>query len=290
MITDILLLLEGAYAENTLQAYASDMRVFAGFTGSLAPPLPASSELIADYIAALAEQRKSFATIKRRIASLSAMHRFAGFEDPTKAIVVKLALRRAGRQLGSAQRQVEPINRPLLDCMLATCKDDILGMRDKVLLLLAYETARRRSELVSFLVEDLISEGGELTGIWLRKSKTDPFGTGKRLPLSRATADAITAWLDLADIDSGPLLRAVKGHRIDASLSAGQIARVFKSRAFKARANHRLVKGISGHSLRVGKAQDMLMSGASLPQIMIAGGWNKSATAIRYCEKACPQK
>ena len=290
MITDILSLLEGAYAENTLQAYASNMRAFAGFTGSLAPPLPASSELISDYIAALAEERKSFATIKRHIASLSAMHRFGGFEDPTKAIVVKLARRRAGRQLGSAQRQVEPINRPLLDRMLATCKDDILGMRDKVLLLLAYETARRRSELVSFLVEDLISEGGKITGILLRKSKTDPFGTGKRLPLSKAPADAITAWLILAEIDSGPLLRAVKGHRIDASLSAGQIARIFKSRALKAGADHRLVKGISGHSLRVGKAQDMLMSGASLPQIMTAGGWNKFATAIRYCEKACPRK
>ena len=290
MITDILSMLEGAYAENTLQAYASDMRVFAGFIGALAPPLPASSELIADYIAALTEQRKSFATIKRHIASLSAMHRFGGFEDPTKAIVVKLALRRAGRQLGSAQRQVEPINKPLLYRMLATCKDDVLGMRDKVLLLLAYETARRRSELVSFLVEDIISEGAEVTGIWLRKSKTDPVGTGKRLPLSRATTDAITAWLDLADIDRGPLLRAVKGHRINTSLSAGQIARIFKRRAVKAGADQRLVKGISGHSLRVGKAQDMLVSGASLPQIMIAGGWNKSATAIRYCEKACPQK
>jgi site-specific recombinase XerD len=104
MIADILSLLEGAYAENTLEAYASDMRVFAGFTGSLAQPLPASPELVADYIAALAEQRKSFATIKRHTASLSAMHRFGGFEEPTKAIVVKPALRRAGRQLGSAQR------------------------------------------------------------------------------------------------------------------------------------------------------------------------------------------
>jgi site-specific recombinase XerD len=179
VIDNILNMLEGAYAENTLQAYASDMRVFAGFLGSKVPPLPASPEVIADYIAALAEQRKSFATIKRHIASLSAMHRFGGFEDPTKAMGVKLALRRAGRQLGSAQRQVEPINKPLLDRMLATCKDDILGMRDKVILLLAYETARRRSELTSFLIEDLISEGDKITGIILRKSKTDPLGTGK---------------------------------------------------------------------------------------------------------------
>ena len=119
MVDDILSMLEGAYAENTLRAYASDLRVFAAFVAPRETLLPASPELIADYIAALAEQRKSFATIKRHVATLSAMHRFGGFEDPAKAIVVKLALRKAGRQLGSAQRQVAPINRPLLDRMLA---------------------------------------------------------------------------------------------------------------------------------------------------------------------------
>jgi len=117
MIDQILKMLEGAYAENTLRAYASDMRVFAAFVAPRGLSLPVSSELVSDYIAALAEQRKSFATIKRHVATLSAMHRFGGHEDPTKAIAVKLALRRAGRQLGSAQRQVAPINQPLLDRM-----------------------------------------------------------------------------------------------------------------------------------------------------------------------------
>ena len=284
MIDDILNMLEGAYAENTLRAYASDLRVFAAFIAPRKPLLPLSSELIADYIAALAEQRKSFATIKRHVATLSAMHRFGGFEDPTKAIVVKLALRRAGRQLGSAQRQVAPINRPLLDRMLATCENNLIGARDKVLLLLAYETARRRLELVAFSVEDLIEEEGRITGIWLRKSKTDQFGTGKRLALSETAAQAVEAWVRLANLESGPLLRAIKGNKIEDSLSAGQVARIFKTRAKKAGEGRERADRISGHSLRVGKAQDMLTSGASLPQIMLSGGWSKPATAIRYCE------
>jgi len=71
MIANILSMLEGAYAENTLRAYASDMRVFADFIAPKETLLPASPELIAHYIAALAEQRKSFATIKRHVATLS---------------------------------------------------------------------------------------------------------------------------------------------------------------------------------------------------------------------------
>jgi len=213
------------------------------------------------------------------------MHRFGCFEDPTKAIVVKLALRRAGRQLGSAQRQVAPINRPLLDRMLATCEGSLIGARDRALLLLAYETARRRSELVGFSLEDLIIDEGRITGIWLRKSKTDQLGTGKRLVLSETAAQAIEAWVRLAKLGSGTLLRAIKGVRVNASLSAGQVARIFKSRATRAGVDDLAKESISGHSLRVGKAQDMLTSGASLPQIMLSGGWSKPATAIRYCEK-----
>ena len=92
-------------------------------------PLPANTELIADHIAALAIA-VSFATINQQVASLNAMHRFRGLSTPAKAIVVKLALLRAGRPLGSAQRQVTPINQRLLKQMLATCEDGLIGARD----------------------------------------------------------------------------------------------------------------------------------------------------------------
>ena len=288
MIDQILKMLEGAYAENTLRAYASDLRAFESFIAPGETLLPASPELIANYIAALAEQRKSFATVKRHVATLSAMHRFGGFEDPTKAIAVKLALRRAGSQLGSAQRQVAPINRPLLDRMLATCEDSLIGARDRALLLLAYETARRRSELVAFMVEDITKDEGRITGIWLRRSKTDQFGTGKKLPLSEKAGTAIEEWRARARIENGTLLKAINGDRVNALLSAGQVARIFKSRAVKTGISSETMRRISGHSLRVGKAQDMLKSGASLPQIIISGGWTKPATAIRYCENTQP--
>jgi hypothetical protein len=38
------------------------------------------------------------------------------------------------------------------------------------------------------------------------------------------------------------------------------------------------------HSLRVGAAQDLLKNGATLPQIMVKGGWVKVDTVMRYVE------
>jgi hypothetical protein len=37
--------------------------------------------------------------------------------------------------------------------------------------------------------------------------------------------------------------------------------------------------------MRVGGAQDLLRLGASLPQIMVKGGWAKTDTAMRYVER-----
>ena len=213
------------------------------------------------------------------------MHRFGDFDDPTKAIVVTLALRRAGRQLGSAQRQVAPINRPMLDRMLSTCEDSLIGARDRALLLLAYETARRRSELVAFSVEDLIKDEGRITCIWLRKSKTDQFRTGKRIPLSETTAKALELWVGQAKLKNGPLVRAVRGDKIEDSPSAGQIARIFKTRARKAAADRESVNGISGHSFRVGAAIDFLEAGASLETIMLRGGRRSQDNAMNYLRR-----
>jgi len=58
--------------------------------------------------------------------------------------------------------------------------------------------------------------------------------------------------------------------------------------AKKARLEPEVVNGISGHSMRVGAAQDLLIKGASLPQIMVKGGWVKTDTVMRYIEKVRP--
>jgi integrase/recombinase XerD len=47
-----------------------------------------------------------------------------------------------------------------------------------------------------------------------------------------------------------------------------------------------VVDEFSGHSMRVGAAQDLLKMGFDTAAIMRAGGWKSATTLSRYLEKA----
>jgi len=167
----------------------------------------------------------------------------------------------------------------MLDKMLLACGDDLRGIRDRMILLLAYTTLRRRSELTSMRVEDLTLCGDERTFILLRQSKTDQTREGVLLALVIETSLAIKNWVSLAGMSDGYLLRGITSKRLNQSMDPGQISRVFKSIAIKAKLDP---EQISGHSTRIGAAQDLLDSGSSIGQIMAKVGWSKVDTVMRY--------
>ena len=69
------------------------------------------------------------------------------------------------------------------------------------------------------------------------------------------------------------------------SLKPGQINRIYKRLAKLAQLDKEMIDQISGHSLRVGHAQDMVNAGDSLPMIMSKGRWSKTDTVMRYVEQ-----
>ena len=72
-----------------------------------------------------------------------------------------------------------------------------------------------------------------------------------------------------AKITDGLLLRGVnRGHKITKGLGVGQIGLIYKRLVRTAGLDEKITRHISGHSMRVGAAQDLLLSGASLPMIM----------------------
>jgi integrase len=75
-----------------------------------------------------------------------------------------------------------------------------------------------------------------------------------------------------------------KGILQDYRLNSGQVNRIYKRIARNAGLDELVIKGISGHSMRVGAAQDLLNSGASMPIIMQRGRWSKTDTVMRYLE------
>jgi hypothetical protein len=286
-LDETILKIEGAYAPSTIRAYKSNFEKFIEFCDSEEfNALPAERVNVASYIKHLAQSKLRSASIRIAAASISAMHRLNELYDPTTHPDVKIEMRRMHRNLGRESHQAEGINTELLRQMINVTDDGLMGLRDRALLLTAYDTMCRRSELVSLNMKDLIINNQDQTlKIKLRRSKTEQDGLGRWLYLSKEAQAAILSWVDIANIKDGKLFRGViRGQHIADNLSAAQINRIFKRLARKSKAERSVVENISGHSMRVGAAQDLLISGASLPMIMQRGRWSKADTVLRYVE------
>ena len=289
LLQETIIKIEGAYAPSTIRAYRADFRDFIHFCHERnGNALPTEPHLVVQYICKLTASGRSSASIRRALCGLSAIHKLNRFDDPTKDPDVTLEMRRMHRKLGRSSSQAGSINADTLDKLLLATDDSIRGIRDRALLLVAYDTLCRRSELVSLQVKDVkinIKNGIETSSILLRKSKTDQDSTGKWLHLSQRAHLALAEWIKKLP-EGQEMLFCGLNRALDfsANIGAGQINRIYKRIARKAGLNESEIEGISGHSMRVGAAQDLLNSGASMPIIMQRGRWSKTDTVMRYLE------
>lgn len=288
--------IEGAYAPATIRAFKADFNTFIAYCQEhQAAPLPTHPSTVSNYIDHLSSGKFTSAYIRRILVSISSIHKLNRLEDPTKDCDVKLAMRRMHRKLGRSSKQVAAITRDILHTMLEATENDLRGIRDRALLQVAYDTLCRRSELVELMAQDITnitstSSQNCCLSIKLRKSKTDQNSQGKWLHLSEAASAALKEWLNISNIYSGPIFRGInKGNTIGEKLGSGQVARIYKRMASKAHLSCDTVKNISGHSMRVGAAQDLLREGMSLPNIMNRGRWSKTDTVMRYVEQTAPK-
>ena len=76
-------------------------------------------------------------------------------------------------------------------------------------------------------------------------------------------------------VASGPLFRSIHraGRVRDAALPASRVPVILKRLGAEAGLDPAAVAGLSGHSTRVGAAQDLRRSGASVLDLQAEGGW-----------------
>ena len=108
----------------------------------------------------------------------------------------------------------------------------------------------------------------------------------KWLHLSQRAHLALMEWMkELPEGLEYLMVGIDRGERIShKSLGSGQVNRIYKQIARNAGFIKLVVEGISGHSMRVGAAQDLINSGASMPIIMQRVRWSKTDTVMRYSE------
>ena len=279
--------LEGAYAPNTIRSYLADIKGFVDWCGTRSlPSLPLSEDVLAEYTRAHALKYK-FSTLQRKIVVLRRVNKLMGFGDVPYSSELYIEMRRIRRRQACAPRQARGINRPLLLRMIASQLGSLSGIRNRALMSLGYDFLARRSELVALRRGDIeFTSDNALRGI-IRRSKTDPFGQGRLVFGSQRSAALLRAWLKkLPNEIDWIFCTQLHGQCKDQPLTARSVNDILKRAAVKARGARPSDREISGHSLRVGAAQDLLTDGHDIAAIMRAGGWKDVGVLSRYVRLA----
>lgn len=270
---------------STTRSYAQDVRHFKSNGGKI----PATPEIVAEYLAKFAGSL-AVATLAHRLIAIHRVHVERGFESPVKDRLVKRTMQGIRRTVGVAQRRVRALVKDdLLELLVAVEKQKPMkAARDKVVLLLGFAGAFRRSELVALQVEDITPHAHGLE-LLLRRSKTDQEGEGRTVfvPLARSDercpVKALQRWLEVACIGTGPLLRRVDRHDqvSETALTPQSVALIVKSAVRKAE-GETAARHVSSHSLRAGFVTEAATVGMQTSAIMGQTGHKSLEMVFRY--------
>ena len=238
---------------------------------------PAHPAAVAEWLTSLADEGKAISTLQVARAAIAATHREAGLEDPTSTELVRQVLsglaREAARQ-GRRPSQVKGLTGGDLQRILAhfyrpgTRPPSRIVIRDLALVQVMRDGLLRRSEAANLIWGDIIRMEDGSGRLTIRHSKTDPEGKGAVMFLAPSTVAALER---MRPEDAQP-------HEAVFGLSGPHLSMRIKTLAKKAG----LGPGYSGHSCRIGMAQDLAAHGASLAQLMTAGRWTNPTMPARY--------
>jgi len=274
--------LRNSKSTNTLRAYQSDYNDFSLFCSKNGfQALPTEPKILSLYITHLASYSK-FSTLKRRLASISIIHKTKGHYIDTKHPIIVENLMGIKRTNGSNQKGKKPLLINDLKLLIQAIDDsrekNIRKIRDKALVLIGFSGGFRRSELVDIEYEDIefVEEGVK---IFVKRSKTDQSGEGmtKAIPyfdnINFCPVKALNKWIVEAELKDGKIF----------NISDKNVALIIKKYANYAGLDaHRY----AGHSLRSGFATSTAESGAEERNIMAMTGHKSTEMVRRYIKEA----
>ena len=286
--------LKSSKANNTLRAYKSDFKDFGAFCNKHGlNSLPTDPKIVSLYLTHLSKNSK-ISTLRRRLVSISMVHKFKGHYLDTKHPIIVENLMGIRRVKGSLQKGKKPILISHLKSIINVINEqkikDIKKLRDKSIMLVGFGGGFRRTELVSIDHEDLefVPEGLKIT---IKRSKTDQYGEGmiKGLPYFAneiyCPVKNLKNWLNISKIRTGPIFRRFsKGLSLtDKRLTDQSVVLLMKEYLNLAGIEN---KNFSGHSLRSGFATVAAESCADERSIISMTGHKTTQMVRRYIKEA----
>ncbi len=270
--------LKNSKANNTLRAYQSDFKDFSAFCSKNAlSSIPTEPKIIALYITHLSKTSK-FSTLKRRIASISVIHKLKGHYLDTKHPIIMENLHGIKRTLGSRQKAKKPILINELKLIIKVIDEQ--KIRDKALILIGFAGGFRRSELVNIQYEDIefVTEGVK---ILIKRSKTDQSGEGSIKAIPYFDNQEFCPVIALKNYINKKFYKISEGKIFD--ISDKSVALIIKRYAEKAGLDS---SKYAGHSLRSGFATTAAEFGAEERNIMAMTGHKTTQMVRRYIQEA----
>jgi site-specific recombinase XerD len=265
----------------TLRAYRADWADFVQWcVADDEPALPASVEAVAAYMDDLAATRKA-STIERRLAAISEAHREVGLPSPTDDDRIRIAVTRLRWHQRKSKTKTVPLAVRELRAIMRRMPADLVGARDRALLLIGYGAGLRPSELVSLDVADLMVTDAGLAVDLMRGRVVIPYGSSDELCAVQAWED----WVHAAGLTGGPALRAVDRHgRLGITrLGEKSVTRIVRRAAERAGLDEQRYSALS---LRLGMVSAATEVGAPDRGIMAQTGHRSRPLVRRYMREA----
>ena len=267
---------------NTIRAYKSDFNHFIEFCKKNSfKSLPTEPKVVSFYLTHLSGNSK-VSTLKRRLASISVVHKLKGYYIDIKHPLIIENLMGIQRKKGVFQKSKNPILinelKKIINAIEKYNTNELKKNRDKALILIGFSGGFRRSELVNIDLDD-IEFTKEGLKIFIKRSKTDQSGEGmtKAIPYFKekifCPVTFLKKWIEIANIQKGLLFD------ISDKMVAILIKRYLSEAGFDS-------KKYSGHSLRSGFATVAADSGADEKSIMNMTGHKTTQMVRRYIKEA----
>lgn len=271
--------------------------------------LPMSPEDMQDYLFHLQATGRATSTISVHAALIAMLHRNAGLVPPTVSPDVVRARKKINRTAvvsGERTGQAVPFCRPDLNRLDAAWNKSprLQHLRDLAFMHVAYGTLLRMSEISRLRVRDIsrAADGRIILDVGWTKTILQSGGIVKAL--SARSSERLMEWINAAGLAGEP--DAVLFCPIHRSNKITTVANVPMSAPcledIWRRARHQVgaktplktnkgrYSSWSGHSARVGAAQDMARKGISIAQIMQEGTWTQTQTVMRYIRRVDAHK
>jgi integrase len=238
--------------------------------------MPAAPETVSDYLDASPHK---VATLRRHVAAIAAWHDQEGHPNPCLDVLVRGTLKGLARERGTDQKQARGLVHDEVVAISALTGDTLKDLRDVALMRVGRDLLARAGELVSLTVEMIAWDEDGTATVSLRRFKTATQADSYQL--GEEATQALRMWLTEAAIATGPVWRSLtKGGKVKpAALTVRDVGRILRS------LGERVGAQLSGHSLRVGMAQDLVSANFETNAIMQAGGWGSSQMVARYARR-----